>query len=106
MTLEQYKKQVEGLSEAMAGFDDPEEKALKFLENLSQKYAEVSEFNIRAVECKNLEEFKILANSYGIEFSSDDEAKELFRQLTEGAKTLTKMVLSEAEMAGILGGGF
>lgn len=31
MTLEQYKKQVEELSEAMAGFDGLEEKALKFL---------------------------------------------------------------------------
>lgn len=52
-----------------------------------------------------MEEFKTLANSYGIEFSSDDEAKELFGQLIEGAKTLTKMVLSEAEMAGVSGGG-
>ena len=53
-----------------------------------------------------MEEFKTLANSYGIEFSSDDEAKDLFWRLTEGTKTLTKMVLSEAEMAGISGGGF
>ena len=57
MTLKEYKRQVDELSEAMAGFDGPEEEALSFLENLSQKYAEVSEFDIRAVECKNLEEF-------------------------------------------------
>ena len=93
MTLEQYKQQVSEIHEASKNFNGTPEEAVKFFEDLAKKYPEVNEFNAKAMKAKDLDEFKSLADSFGMHFSSDESAEKLFTMLHEGKKQLEALAL-------------
>ena len=81
MTLEEYKSQCKAIREKTENFIGTQEEAIKILEDLATKYPEVHEFNTKAQECKNVTEFKQLADSFGMMFSSEDSAEKLYSSL-------------------------
>ena len=93
MTLEQYKQQVSEIHEASKNFNGTPEEAVKFFEDLAKKYPEVNEFNAKAMKAKDLDEFKSLADSFGMHFSSDESAEKLFTMLHECKKQLEALAL-------------
>lgn len=114
MTLEEYKQQVKEIKEASENFKGTtQEEAVEFLEDLTKKYPQVNEFNTKAMDCKNLKEFKNLADSFGMKFSSEDSAEKLYSMLKEGKKQLKAATLktqngtelSDDALSTISGGG-
>ena len=113
MTLEQYKQQVSEIHEAVKNFNGTPEKAVKFFEDLAKKYPEACEFNTKAVETKDLDEFKSLADSFGMKFSSDESEEKLFTMIHDSKKQLEAarlryengMELSDEDLEGVTGGG-
>ena len=93
MTLEQYKQQVSEIHEAGKNFNGTPEEAVNFFEDLAKKYPEACEFNTKAMETKDLDEFKRLADSFGMQFSSDESAEKLFTMLHDGKKQLEALAL-------------
>ena len=93
MTLEEYKSQVKEIAEASQNFKGTQEEAIKLFEDLAKKYPQVNEFNTKAMDCKDLTEFKNLADAFGMKFSSDDSAEKLFSMLQDGKKQLEAIVL-------------
>lgn len=93
MTLEEYKQQVKEINEANQNFKGTQEETVKFFEDLAKKYPQVNEFNTKAMDCKDLKEFKKLADSFGMKFNSDESAEKLFSMLQEGKKQLEAMTL-------------
>ena len=85
MTLEEYKSQCKAIKEKVENFNGTQEETIKFLEDLATKYPEVNEFNTKALQCKNVTEFKKLADSFGMKFSDDDSAEKLY-SLLDGTK--------------------
>ncbi len=104
MTLVEYKRQAQEIAEILMNFSGKEEEAEKFTKNLLGKYREFGEINAKALECKDLAEFKNLANGNGMEFESDEEANELFLGLSKGKKEVEKAILSAEEMSTVSGG--
>ena len=112
MTLEQYKQQVSEIHEASKNFNGTSEEAVKFFEDLAKKYPEVNEFNAKAMKTKDLDEFKSLADSFGMHFSSDESAEKLFTMLHEGKKQLEALALrykdgaelSDEDLSDVTGG--
>lgn len=84
MTLEEYKQQIKEIKEASQNFKGSQEEVVKFSEDLANKYPQVNEFNTKAMDCKDLKEFKNLADAFGMKFSSDDSAEKLYSMLQEG----------------------
>ena len=93
MTLEQYKQQASEIHEAGKNFNGTPEEAVKFFEDLAKKYPEVNEFNAKAMKAKDLDEFKSLADSFGMHFSSDESAEKLFTMLHECKEQLEALAL-------------
>ena len=85
MTLEEYKSQVKEIADASQNFNGTPEESVEFFADLAKKYPQVEEFNTRALGCKDLKEFKNLADAFGMKFSSDDSAEKLFSMLQDGA---------------------
>ena len=104
MTLSEYKRQSQEIVEILMNFSGKEEEAEKFAKNLLEKYREFGEFNAKALECKDLAEFKNLANGNGMEFESDEEANETFLGLSKGKKEVEKAILSAEELYAVSGG--
>ena len=112
MTLEEYKSQVKEITQASQNFKGTPEEAVKLFEDLAQKYPQVNEFNTKAMDCKDLTEFKNLADAFGMKFSSDDSAEKLFSMLQDGKKQLKAAALkmqngaelSDDDLAAIAGG--
>ena len=112
MTLEEYKKQSKAIYEESANFNGTPEESVKFFEYLSVKYPEVNEFNTKAIECKDITEFKQLANSFGMEFSDDDAAEKLYLILNDSSMQLEIAVkslannseLDDEELLSVIGG--
>ncbi len=104
MTLAEYKRQAQEIAEILMNFSGKEEEAEKFAKNLLEKYREFGEINAKALECKNLAEFKDLADANGMKFESDEEANELFLGLSKGKKEVEKAILSTEEMYAVSGG--
>ena len=113
MTLEEYKKQSKEIYEAARNFSGTtQEEAIEFSEKIAQKYPEVTQFNEEAIRCKNVDEFKNLANKFGLAFSSEDSAKKLFSILADSKKQLEEAVknhengaeLSDDELDAVTGG--
>ena len=92
MTLNEYKEQSKRISEEIQNFTGTPEESAKFFEGLSKKYPDVIEFNARAAKCKDIGEFKTLADSFGMVFSSDESAEKLFSLLLDGTKRIEKLV--------------
>ena len=113
MTLEEYKSQVKEITQASQNFKGTPEEAVKLFEDLAKKYPQVNEFNTKAMDCKDLTEFKNLADAFGMKFSSDDSAEKLFSMLQDGKKQLKAAALkmqngaelSDDDLAAIAGGG-
>ena len=94
MTLEEYKQQVKEIKEASENFKGTtQEEAVKFFEDLANKYPQVNEFNTKGMDCKDLKEFKNLADAFGMKFSSEDSAEKLYSMLQEGKKQLKAATL-------------
>ena len=94
MTLEEYKQQVTEIKEASENFKGTtQEEAVKFFEDLANKYPQVNEFNTKGMDCKDLKEFKNLADAFGMKFSSEDSAEKLYSMLQEGKKQLKAATL-------------
>ncbi len=104
MTLTEYKRQAQEIAEILMNFSGKEEEAEKFAKNLLEKYREFGEINAKALECKNLAEFKDLADANGMKFESDEEANETFLGLSKGKKEVEKAILSTEEMYAVSGG--
>ena len=106
MTLEQYKSQCEAINKESENFKGTEEEAMQFFENLAQKYAEVNEFNEKALNCKDIAEFKKLADSFGIKFSDENSAEELYSLIADSKKEIDviKNYLNSRDMSDINGG--
>ena len=104
MTLAEYKRQAQQIVEILMNFSEKEGGGEEFAKTLMKKYIEFGEFNAKALECKNLAEFKNLADANGMKFESDDEANELFLGLSKGKKEVEKAILSSDEMAVVSGG--
>lgn len=104
MNLAEYKRQAQELAEILMNFSGKEDDAEKFTKNLLEKYREFGEFNAKALECKNLAEFKNLASANGMKFESEEEANELFLGLSKGKKEVEKAILSAEEMYAVSGG--
>ena len=112
MTLEEYKSQVKEITQASQNFKGTPEEAVKLFEDLAQKYPQVNEFNTKAMDCKDLTEFKNLADAFGMKFSSEDSAEKLYSMLQDGAKQLEAAALkmqngaelSDDALAGVTGG--
>ena len=104
MTLEEYKSQCKAIREKTENFIGTQEEAIKILEDLATKYPEVHEFNTKAQECKNVTEFKQLADSFGMTFSSEDSAEKLYSLLDGTKKRLqiaTKSLENGAELSDV-----
>ena len=104
MTLEEYKSQCKAIKEKVENFNGTQEETIKFLEDLATKYPEVHEFNTKAQECKNVTEFKQLADSFGMTFSSEDSAEKLYSLLDGTKKRLqiaTKSLENGAELSDV-----
>ena len=103
MTLEEYKSQCKAIKEEAENFEGTQEETIKFLEDLATKYPEVHEFNTKAQECKNVTEFKQLADSFGMMFSSEDSAEKLYSSLhiEDGMKLSDEFI--EHVTAGFIG---
>ena len=102
MTLNEYKEQSKRISEEIQNFIGSPEESAKFFEGLSKKYPDVIEFNARAAKCKDIGEFKTLADSFGMVFSSDESAEKLFSLLQDGTRKIEKLVeemKNEAELS-------
>ena len=94
MTLEEYKQQVTEIKEASENFKGTtQEEAVKFFEDLAKKYPQVNEFNTKGMDCKDLKEFKNLADAFGMKFSSEDSAEKLYSMLQEGKKQLNTLAI-------------
>lgn len=104
MTLEEYKSQLKELKNETNSFSGSPEEAVKISEDLSEKYAEVKEFNSQAAICKNLEEFKKVADSFGMKFSSDESAEKLYSVLKEKDSSGDGMELSDDDLDSVTGG--
>ena len=108
MTLEEYKRQVKEITEASQNFNGTPEEAVKFFEDLAQKYPQVNEFNTKAMDCKDLKEFENLADAFGMKFSSDDSAEKLFFMLQDGKKAIMSIQnvtkLSDEDKKAVAGG--
>ena len=112
MTLEEYKSQVKEITQASQNFKGTPEEAVKLFEDLAKKYPQVNEFNTKAMDCKDLTEFKNLADAFGMKFSSEDSAEKLFSMLQDGKKQLEAIVLkmqngaelSDDDLAAVTGG--
>ena len=96
MTLEEYKSQCKAIKEETENFKGTQEETIKFLEDLATKYPEVNEFNTKALECKDVTEFKQLADSVGMKFSNEDSAKKLYSLLIN-KKTLLNLTTKRLE---------
>lgn len=105
MTLVEYKKQAQEIAEILISFSGKEEESEKFAKNLLEKYREFGEFNSKALECKDLSEFKNLADVNGMKFESEDAANELFLGLSKGKKEVEKTMLNMEDLAAVTGGG-
>ena len=105
MTLAEYKRQAQEIAEILMTFSDKEEEAEQSAKNLLENYREFGEFNAKALACKNLAEFKNLANTNGMTFESNDEANELFLGLSKGKKEVEKTMLNMEDLAAVTGGG-
>ena len=112
MTLEEYKSQCKAIREETENFKGTQEETIKFLEDLATKYPEVNEFNTKALECKDVTEFKKLADSVGMKFSDEDSAEKLYSLLIN-KKTLLGLAakhfendteLSDDELINVTGG--
>lgn len=90
MTLEEYKRQAMEIAKILMNFTGKEEEAEEFAKNLMENYSEFGEFNLKALECKNLAEFKSLADANGMKFESEDEAIELFFGLNKGKEEVER----------------
>lgn len=113
MTLEEYKRQSKEIYEAARNFSGTtQEEAIEFFGKIAQKYPEVTQFNEEAINCKNIDEFKKLADKFGLAFSSDKSAKKLFSILADSKKQLEEVVknhengaeLSDDELDAVTGG--
>ena len=104
MTLTEYKRQAQEIAEILIRFSGKEEEAEEFAKTLMEKYREFGEFNAKALECKNLAEFKSLADENGIKFESDEVANEIFLGLSKGKKEVEKAILNAEEMSAVSGG--
>lgn len=104
MTLAEYKRQAQELAEILMNFSWKEEEAEEFAKTLLEKYREFGEFNAKALECKNLAEFKNLADVNGMKFESDEKASELFLGLSKGKEEVEKAILSAEDMYAVSGG--
>ena len=103
MTLEEYKSQCKAIKEEVENFKGTQEEQLKFLEDLATKYPEVNEFNIKALQCKDVTEFKQLSDSVGMKVSDEDSAEKLYSLLDGTNKLLqiaTKMLEDGVELSG------
>lgn len=104
MSLAEYKRQAQEIAEILINFSGKEEEAEEFAKTLMEKYREFGEFNSKALECKNLAEFKNLADVNGMKFESDEKASELFLGLSKGKEEVEKAILSAEEMSAVSGG--
>ncbi len=105
MTLTEYKRQAQEIAEILMNFSGKEEEAEKFAKNLLEKYREFGEFNSKALECKDLAEFKNLADANGMKIESKEAANELFLGLSKGKKEVEKTMLNMEDLAAVTGGG-
>ena len=113
MTLEEYKSQCKAIKEETENFIGTPEEAVRFFDDLAKKYPEVNEFNTKALQCKDVTEFKKLADSVGMKFSDEDSAEKLYSLLDGTKKQLqiaTKMLengvkLGDDELRYVTGGG-
>ncbi len=103
MMLTEYKRQAQEIAEILTNFSGKEDDAEKFAKTLLEKYREFGDFNAKALECKNLAEFKNLADANGIKFESDEEANKLFLGLSKGKKEVEKAILRAEEMSAVSG---
>ncbi len=115
MTLEEYKRQSKEIYEAARNFSGTtQEEAVEFFEKIAQKYPEVTQFNEEAMQCKNIDEFRKLADKFGLTFSSEESAKKLFSILADSKKQLEALVknhengaeLSDDELDAVTGGEY
>ncbi len=113
MTLKEYKRQSKEIYEAARNFSGTtQEEAIEFFGKIAQKYPEVTQFNEEAIKCKNIDEFRKLADKFGLTFSSEESAKKLFSILADSKKQLEKVVknhengaeLSDDELDSVTGG--
>lgn len=93
MTLEEYKIQVKEIQEAAKNFNGTQQEAIELFENFAKKYPDLNKFNIEAMQCEDLKEFKDLADSFGMKFSSDESAEKLFSTFQENKKQLDTEIL-------------
>ena len=113
MTLEQYKNQSKAIYEESENFKGTPEEAAKFFEGIAKKYPEVTAFNAKALECKDVTEFKKLADSVGMKFSNEESAEKFYSLLNGTCNLLgmpsdtynSRVALSVEEMNAISGGG-
>ena len=68
MTLAEYKRQAQEIVEILMNFSEKEEEAEEIAKTLMEKYQEFGDFNAKALECKDLAEFKDLDDANGKKF--------------------------------------
>ena len=113
MTQEQYERDLAAMQAEAKSFSGTPEDAVKFLSELSEKYSDVCKFNEAASACKDLEEFKALADSIGLKFSADEPAEKLFVRLQASKENLSKTIenykngaeLDNESLGAVSGGG-